>query len=260
VETNSHGRPALADEPALIEIRDLLNRGRSAPSVVLEGSPTAGAGREQVHPNLSDEAFHRLWTSALFYRTLDAFEATALLWEAALNTEAAAHCRIGFEHLVAFAWVIAAPGDLSRPMAIAKQGTDVAEKQRMELQPSDGEPSEGWLAISFNANNPPLPPSVGKRCVVLDAQLVPLVPGLNKESSRPFTTWYSYIFRGASGLVHPSPAGLVPLVKRVSGEFVVAPSTEVSTEVLKVVTDQLRATLLIAKSCGAWLGSTGPDG
>jgi uncharacterized protein DUF5677 len=196
------------------EIRAMLRAGRGALPLVVEAEPLAPGDQDAVfvHAKTDDEGFHRMWATALFCRTLDSYDAALRLREARLDLEARAHCRIAFEDLLSFAWVVAKPDDIERPLRIARHGMGFLERQRVEMA-EYGELTEQrelqllGLAIAVNAGPLRPPPNIQDLCREVDNELAPRIEELRAGTSESFSAWYSYLYRGASGFVHPTAAG-----------------------------------------------------
>jgi len=205
----------------------------------------------------TDEAgFHRLWAAALFHRCLDGYDATLLLWESGLDTEALAHCRIAFEHLLSFAWVVADRTDITRPLRIDRHGVGFAEKQVAEMASytglSERRPYQVGLALGVNTSDLPPPPGAQDLCSLLDDELLPRLEAMAR-TGMSFSAWYSRVYRGASAFVHPTPAGIDPLIERASGTIEIAPSRARPPGLLETVATQLRTVLHIANTAAPWL-------
>jgi len=112
---------AVISEQPLHAARRMLERGRANLPIVVATAPIAADDPDALffYAKTDEAGFHRLWAAALFHRALDGYDATLQLWESALDTEARAHCRIAFEHLLSFAWVLADDGDITRSLRIA---------------------------------------------------------------------------------------------------------------------------------------------
>ncbi len=85
----------------------MLAVGRATSPIVVDASPVAPDDPDGLLVQAPADAagLHRMWTAALFHRALDGYDAALVLWEARVDTEARAHCRIAFEHLISFAWI-----------------------------------------------------------------------------------------------------------------------------------------------------------
>jgi hypothetical protein len=114
--SQSDGEVELPTHPTDDELdrvaRSLLSAGRANLPLKIEGEPLSpdDPHRHFTHVKLGTPEFVRMWMGALLQRTLDGYEATLLLRQAALDVDARAHIRIAFEHLCAFAWVSASDG------------------------------------------------------------------------------------------------------------------------------------------------------
>ena len=233
----------------------MLEVGRARLPVVIDAEPLApnDADAVFVHAQTDVAGFHRMWAAALFHRALDGYDASLLLWKSHLDTEARAHCRIAFEHLVSFAWVVADPADIERPQRIIRYGFNFAAKQFREMARyatlSDQQLNELGLALHVNANDLRRPPSLPDLCKLLDAQAI---PGLDRIGES-FSAWYSHLYRGASAFVHPTAAGIQPLITPMPGAFQVAPSRLRAPRVAEIIGGHLVALLLIANWGANWL-------
>ena len=76
---------------------------------------------------------------------------------------------------------------------------------------------------------------------------------LEAGTSESFSAWYSYLYRGASAFVHPTSAGIEPLIEQVPGGFQVTASRVMPDRVIEVVAGQLAATLMIAREAAPWI-------
>lgn len=236
------------------EVLSMLRAGRSALPVVVDAEPIAADNPDvgSVHAQADEAGFHRIWASALFHRALDGYDAVLRLYEAELDTESRAHCRIAFEHSVSFAWVVAKPEDVTRPLRVGRAGMVFFERQMAELHMSTGlshlHLNELRLATAIDAENLRPLPQLDELCRDVDEELAGRV-----EMSESFGTGYSYLYRGASWFVHPTAAGIEPLIEHVPGGFQVAPSRGRRERVLEVLAGQLGAVLCIAKAEAPWL-------
>jgi hypothetical protein len=192
---------------------------------------------------------------ALLQRTLDGYEATLLLRDAGLDLDARAHIRVAFEHMCAFAWICARPTDPERPLRIARYGMGFFEKQIVEMAhqqyaPSDPQLRELGFAVQVNRSDLGRPPSAKKLCAELDVAWVGRLPELNAGTQSSFSAWYSYLFRGASAFVHPTSAGIEPLLGRAPGAFLIAPSRVRQRRVLELCAMHLSVAIAVASlSC-----------
>jgi len=249
---------AVISEQPLHAARRMLERGRANLPIVVATAPIAADDPDALffYAKTDEAGFHRLWAAALFHRALDGYDATLQLWESALDTEARAHCRIAFEHLLSFAWVLADDGDITRALRIARYGTGFVETQMREMARWTNlcEPTPYQVGLNVKVDlttlTPPLNP--GDLCGLLDSELLPRLQAVGRMSNS-FSAWYSYLYRGASAFVHPSPAGIAPLLERGPRTLQIAPSRSHAPRLVEVVAEQLRSALLIAASNAAWL-------
>ena len=250
---------ALGPEQLWEEIRRMLGVGRSVLPLVIEAERVApdDPGAVSEHAKTDDEGFHRLWATALFCRTLDGYDAVLRLHDARLDTEARAYCRIAFEHLLSFAWVVAKPEEIERPLRIARHGVGLLERQRVEMAEyiefSGDQLQLLGLAIAPSRGPLPSPPQPQDLCRELDEELTPRIEVLRPGTSESFSAWYSYLYRGASAFVHPTSAGIEPLIEQVPGGFEVTSSRATADRVIEVVAGQLEAALVIAREAVPWL-------
>jgi hypothetical protein len=249
----------LGPEQLREEIRVMLRAGRGVLPLLIAAERVAPDDSHAVreHAKIDDEGFHRLWATALFCRTLDGYDAVLRLHEARLDTEARAYCRIAFEHLLSFAWVVAKPEDPERPLRIARHGMGLLERQRVEMAEYIEFSGDRFqllgLAIAPNRGPLPSPPQPQDLCRELDEELAPRIEVLRAGTSESFSAWYSHLYRGASGFIHPTSAGIEPLIEHVPGGFQVASSRAAPDQVIEVVAGQLAATLMIAREAAPWL-------
>lgn len=204
-------------------------------------------------PLVIDEgAVHRRCAGALFCRTLDGYEAVLRLCGAGLVREAWAHSRIAFEHLLAFAWVVARPTDAKRPLRFTRHGEEFIERRRAEMARYVELPGPQGLATS--ADGEPLDPFPAPRdlCRELDRELAPRIRKFKPGTATSFSGWYSNFYRGGSELVHPGPAGIEPLIGEVPGGLQIAPAQEAPDEVLWLALAQLTAAEGIARATARW--------
>ena len=260
------GRQAASERARLLgperlaeEIRVMLRAGRGALPRFVEAQPVATEDPDAVfvHAKTDDEGFHRMWATALFCRSLDGYEAVLRLHDARLDTEARGHCRIAFEHLVSFAWVVARPDEIERPLRIARYGMGFLQRQRTEMAEyvefSKVHLQQLGLAIAVNRGPLRAPPRTQEMCQELDEELSPRIDVLDAGTSESFSAWYSYLYRGASAFVHPTSAGIEPLIEHVPGGFQIASSRGAPDRVLEVLAGQLVAVLPIAREAAPWL-------
>jgi hypothetical protein len=237
----------------------MLRAGRAGLPVLIQAEPLAPDDPDaaSAHPKTNDEGFHRMWATALLCRTLDGYDAVVRLHAARLDTEARAHCRIAFEHMLSFAWVVSKPEDVERPLRIAQYGLGFVERQRAEMaeqiELSQGEPHLRSTAIAVNRGPLEPPPRTQELCRELDEEVALRVGVPTPGASESFSVWFSYLYRGASAFVHPSSAGIEPLIEQVPGGFQVTSSRTTPDRMLEVVAAQLTATLLIARESAPWL-------
>ncbi|MFP5378922.1 MAG: hypothetical protein ACLGHP_04110 [Vicinamibacteria bacterium] len=105
-------------------------------------------------------------------------------------------------------------------------------------------------ALHVNIGEVPAPPSVPQLCERLDEVLLPRLAGTTPSW---FGGGYSYLYRGASAFVHPSPTGIEPLITRAPGTFQIAPARGQAPLLLQVIAEHVEMSLLIARSCSPWL-------
>ncbi len=230
----------------------MLRTGRSALPVLIEAEPMVADDPDSVHARADQAGFHRLWASALFHRTLDGYDAVLRLYEARLDTECRAHCRVAFDHSVSFAWVVARPEDVTRPLRIGRAGMVFFERQKDELGLPHGvshlELNELRLATAVDVGKLEPLPLLHQLCRDVDEELAGRV-----ETSESFVTGYSYRYRGSSWFVHPTSAGIEPLIEHVPAGFRVAPARGQPERILEVAAAQLQAVLRIAGAAAPWL-------
>lgn len=162
-------------------IEDMLRLAQTRPAleVVLADPATAGEQRSPLY---------RVWAAALFGRTIDAYDAVLCLHEARLDTDARAHTRIAFEHLVHFAWVVEAPDQTERAGRLHQHGARLADAHRPELAKYvDLAPGADPLARLGRPEVPAAvghaPPTLRELCVGLDRTLAPGSTGCGPEPS-----------------------------------------------------------------------------
>jgi len=157
----------------------MLQEGRATLPIAVAAQPIAVDDPRAgfVYARTDEAGFHRLWAAALFHRSLDGYDATLLLWESGLDTEARAHCRIAFEHMLNFAWVVADRTDITRPLRIDRHGAGFTEKQVAEMAShtslSERRPYQVGLALGVNTSDLPPPPGAQDLCSLLDDELLP---------------------------------------------------------------------------------------
>jgi hypothetical protein len=189
-------------------------------------------------------------------RTLDAFRATLLLARETLGIEALAHLRIGLEQKVAFAWVVADPGDFSRLVRIARDGLALSEKQLVELVPYGIEPLDDIRDFAFvlGADGMLEPvPSTRELCAELDRIWRPRLDGLLVKPTASFSYWYSYVYRGASAFVQPTSRGIQPLYAADGNAFLVRRAPEAADGVLQTLARVARVQIAMASFATPWL-------
>ena len=178
-DPGSAGPRALGPERLREEVHGMLRAGRAALPLLIPAEPLAPDDPDAVfvHAKTDDEGFHRLWATALLCRTLDGYDAVVRLHEARLDTEARAHSRVAFEHLVSFAWVVAKPEIIERPLRIGRYGMGFLERQRVEMaeyiELSQPQLQQLGLAIAVNRGSLPVPPRIQELCRELDDELAP---------------------------------------------------------------------------------------
>ena len=185
----------------------------------------AGQSRFPLRVPAGDRALHRLWAGALYCRMLDGYDSALRLHEAGLDSDARALVRIGFEHLVAFAWLVAVPDDPKRVQRLAR--------------PNGG-------------STPGRPPPTSVLCRELDAELPSQLGALQVRSSL-FSYWYEEIYRAGCGFVHPSQLGLSPLIAQSAGGGVVSPWRDAPGGLGQILENHLRAAAEIARELAPWL-------
>jgi hypothetical protein len=223
----------------------------------ISGEPVPDSHRDRVHTPiwLDKEGGFRFWSAGLYLRALEAFEATLLLARHNLDAEARAHTRIGFDYLVAFAWVAADPSDLLRPMQISRYGFDFYEKQIKETSrqsPRERDVHDLALILEVQDKVPRLP-SLRELCASVDHDWKPRLPEVLAEPGAGFEYWYSYLFRGASAFVHPTSRGIQPTYVAEGTEFVFGSSQEVSERLLEILVVLLGVQAAIAMIATPWL-------
>jgi hypothetical protein len=148
------------------------------------------------------------------------------------------------------------PADITRPMRIVRYGFGFGAKQMLEMarytRLSERQLNELGLALHVNASDLRPPPSPRDLCRLLDDELLPRLEGM-AGTGGSFSAWYSHLYRGASAFVHPTPAGIAPLIERLPGAFQIAPSRTRTPGLLEIVAAQLISVLLIAKTAAPWL-------
>lgn len=246
--------PVVQTEVEIERIADsLLSAGRANFPLKVEGEPLGpdDPHKHFTHVKLSNPSFVQMWMGALLQRTLDGYEATLLLRQAGLDADARAHIRIAFEHMCAFAWICASPSDPERPLRIAHHGMSFFEKQIVEMtyqqySPSDPQLQELGFAIQVNQSGLMKPPSAKDLCAELDDAWVERLPELASGTQRSFSAWYAYLFRGASAFVHPTSAGIEPLLARAPGAFLITPSRARQPRILELCAMHLSVVIALA--------------
>src|SRR4051794_27617021 len=99
METASAGSTT---DQLLDRAHSLLTTGRARVPVMIDATVVASGELETAwgHQPITMSAYHRVWVAALFHRVLDGLEASLILCTSRLDTEARAHTRVPFEHLV----------------------------------------------------------------------------------------------------------------------------------------------------------------
>jgi hypothetical protein len=202
---------------------------------------------------VEEGAIHHRWAGALFCRTLDGYEAVLCLCEAGLVTEAWAHSRIAFEHLLGFAWVVARPSDAKRPLRIVRHGEGLIERRRAEMSRYAALPGPEAPVTAADVEPLDPPPPLPGLCHELDRELAPRIRKFKPGTAASFSGWYSNFYRRGSELVHPGPAGLEHLIEEVPDGLQVAPAKEAPEEVLGLALAQLTAAERIARVQAPWL-------
>lgn len=123
-----------------------------------------------------------------------------------------------------------------RSMLELSQHYELTEAQRKEL----------GFAIQFNESELKKPPSARKLCEELDRDWSGTLPMLEPGRARSFSAWYSYLFRGASAFVHPTSAGIEPMLTRTRGLFVIEPSRRRERKVLELCAMHLSVAIAVA--------------
>lgn len=262
-DAGPRGAGGQVQDPLLEQLREnaqaKLRAGRAAVPIFIEAEPVEPDDPEaaSVHSRTNRKGFHRLWAAVLFCRALDGYDAVLRLEEAGLDIEARAHSRIAFEHLISFAWVVAKPKEIQRPLRIERCGMRFLERQQVELaEYREWLPRQHRVGLANEVNGGPLPerPETQNLCRQLDLELVPYVKGLRAGTENSFSAWYSYLYRGASAFVHPTLASFDPLIKRAPGGVEIAPPPKaVGITTIEVLTHHLDATLRIARARAPWL-------
>jgi len=228
-------KPSAVETEQVVEA--LLAAGYSRMPLRVPGTPVPQDHRDRKHISvwLDGDGGFRLWSAALHVRTLDAFRATLLLAREVLDADARAHLRIGFDHMLAFAWIAAEPDDLARPIRIARYGFNFSEKQLMEMLKHDPDPMrhvDDLALILETKDKVESPPNIREMCAELDRVWVPRLPGLRADSTACFSYWYSHLFRGASAFIHPTSRGIDPVSWTEDDAFLVGPAREVPVGVV----------------------------
>lgn len=244
------------DEELLRVAVALIDAGRAALPIQIEGIPLrSDDSRSQLTSMEANRAdFVRLWLAGLLQRVLDGYDATLLLREERLDLDARGHIRIAFEHLCAFAWIAAEPGDTTRPLRIGRFGMEFYERSMLELSQhhklTEAQLRELGFAIQFNKSELKKPPSARALCEELDREWSEALPMLEPGGAQSFNAWYSYLFRGASAFVHPTSAGIEPMLIHTPGLFVVEPSRRQERRVLELCAAHLSVAIAVASlSC-----------
>lgn len=254
--TDGEHWPAMPTDEELTRISGaLIAAGRNALPIKIEGAPLASTNprRDLVHIEADEPAFVRMWLAASLHRTLDGYEATLVLRDSGLDLDARAHVRIAFEHLCAFAWIAATPSDKTRPLRIGRYGMAFYEKQMVELSQhhelSESQLRELGFAIQINKSKLKKPPSARALREELDRDWSGSLPEIQPDSPSSFSSWYSYLFRGASAFVHPTSAGIEPSFLR-ARPIVVEPSRRRERRLLELCAAYLSVAIAVASlSC-----------
>lgn len=205
---------------------------------------------------IDEDAGYRYWMSALYVRAVMAFESSLLLAQAGLDPDARAHVRIMFDHLVAFAWLGAEPADGTRSFRLGRYGSDFRERMLLEIAGVDG-PSEELvndlaLAMEINEKVSP-PPSIQSMCRELDEVWAARLPFLTSGTGASFSAWFTRVYRGASGFLHVTTAGIDAVMTVDRTAFVVDRTRETINRVLEIGIGLLAALLEISAEAAPWL-------
>jgi Family of unknown function (DUF5677) len=219
-----------------------------ASSALEEAQAKIEACRTSFPVVVGEEPTLRFWAATLFCRTLDGYDAVLRLHEAGLEIEAWAHSRIALEHLLAFAWVVAKPRDRERPLKIARNGEGFLERQKAEMALFADVP--GWDPQAAAAEIERL--DIQGLCRELDGELAPRVGKFEVGTAISFSAWYSFFYRGASAVVHPSSVGVEHLVKEVPDGLEVAPGQSAPEGVVERTLAQVTAAEGIARATARW--------
>ena len=243
---------APTDEDLLRVAVALIDAGRATLPIQIEGLPLGlGDPRRQLTSMEANRAdFVRIWLASLLQRVLDGYDATLLLREERLDLDARAHIRIAFEHLCAFAWIAAEPEDTTRPLRVGRFGMEFYERSMLELSQhyklTETQMKELGFAVQFNESELKKPPSARQLCEELDHDWGGTLPMLEPGGAKSFSSWYSYLFRGASAFVHPTSAGIEPMLVRARGLFVIEPSRRRERKVLELCAMHLSVAIAVA--------------
>jgi Family of unknown function (DUF5677) len=224
--------------------------------VRIAGDPVPDTDRVRRYTPLvlDEENGHRYWMSAIYTRAVMAFESTVLLANAGLDPDARAHLRIMFDYFVAFAWLGAEPATSERAFRLARYGSGFREKLLMEVAVRHGSSDELIdelaLALEINEKVKP-PPSIKEMCRENDAFWKVRMSLLGEEGL--FSEWFTLVYRGASGFLHVTPAGIDSVVQQDESAFVIDRTTVTINRVLEIGVGLMTALLFIAEEAAPWL-------
>jgi Family of unknown function (DUF5677) len=196
--------------------------------------------------------------SALYVRTVTAFESTLLLADAGLDPDARAHVRIMFDYLVGFAWLGIEPENAERSFRLIRYGSGFRERMLMEVA-EQGAPGavaspefvdELAIAIEIKEKVKP-PPSVATMCEEIDAHWRDRLALLDDVAR--FKHWYTLVYRGASGFLHVTATGMDAVAHIEQASFVVQRPETTIDRVYEIGVGLMGALLFIAAEAAPWL-------
>jgi hypothetical protein len=240
--------------------QELLRLATVRLPVRIEGTAVPDDHRDRRYTPLwlDEPSGHRYWMSALYVRTITAYESALLLADAGLDPDARAHLRIMFDYLVAFAWLAIEPENHERSFRLIRYGSGFRERMIMEVaeQSTPGSAAspelidELALAIELN-EKVKQPPSVAQMCDEVDAHWRDLLSALGDEAI--FRRWHTLVYRGASGFLHVTATGMDAVVHAEGGAFIVQRPTSTIDRVYEIAVGLTAALLAIATHAAPWL-------